>query len=225
MVKIRFIITLTFLLCLIYNTYAQDRILQGIVTTFDSIPLTGASIKVKSNKQVVLTDSVGNFSLTCSDEDIIWVKAKGFYTQKAKLTSNIKFAAINLKIKTGEKNIEYALGYGNVSERDKLYALVNLTNDKVDFSTYLNMYDLIHGRFPGVEIDNGEIIIRGKKSIMGSSAALIILDGIQVDSNVLSSLSTSQVKSIDIIKDGGAAVYGSRGANGVVIIETKRGDN
>ena len=222
MCKIKFILTIFFSTSILFNTYAQERLVNGIITTFDSIPLVGASIKVRSSKKIVLSDTIGKFAILCYPEDIIWIKARGFYTQKVKLTSQIKFAAINLKIKSGEKNSEYALGYGKVSERDKLYALVNLTNDNVDFSTYLNMYDLIHGRFPGVEINNGEIIIRGKKSIMGSSAALIILDGIQIDNNIFFGLSPNQVESIDIIKDGGAAVYGSRGANGVVIVETKK---
>jgi TonB-dependent SusC/RagA subfamily outer membrane receptor len=222
MVNMRIIFIIFFSISIFLNINAQDRSVTGIVTTFDSIPLVGASIKVKSTKQVVLTDSIGNFTILCGANDIIWVQARGFYTQKVKLASSIKLAAINLKIKPGEKNVVYAVGYGKVSERDKLNAIVNLTNDDADFSSYSNIYDLIQGRFAGVKIENGEIIIRGNKSLNASNAALILLNGMQVDNSVLFSIPPGDVKSIDIIKDGGSAVYGSRGANGVVLIETKR---
>jgi TonB-dependent SusC/RagA subfamily outer membrane receptor len=74
-----------------------------------------------------------------------------------------------------------------------------------------------------VQIVNGEIIIRGKNSLNSSSAALIVVDGVPSDYNVLNSIPPVQVKSINVIKDGSSAIYGSRGANGVVLIETKKG--
>ena len=85
------------------------------------------------------------------------------------------------------------------------------------------MYDVIRGRFAGVQIINGEIIIRGINSINSSNAALIIVDGIPSDGSILNTIPPVQVKSINIIKDGSSAIYGSRGSNGVVLIETKRG--
>jgi TonB-dependent SusC/RagA subfamily outer membrane receptor len=87
------------------------------------------------------------------------------------------------------------------------------------------MYDLIKGRFAGVQVANGQIIIRGVNSINSSTAALIILDGVPVDGSALNSIPPVQVKSINVIKDGSAAIYGSRGANGVVVIETKGGND
>lgn len=201
---------------------AQDKIIHGAVTTFDSIPLIGATVKVMSTKQTVLTDTLGNFSIGCKTKDKLKVTAHGFYDQKVKLTEEFKFAAVNLKIKPGEKNQEYAIGYGHVKDRDRLAAVSNLNSDDVDFSIYSNMYDLIRGRFAGVRIVGGEIIIRGVNSINMSSAALIVVDGVPTSNSILSSLPPSQVKSIDVLKDGSTAIYGSRGANGVVLIETKK---
>jgi TonB-dependent SusC/RagA subfamily outer membrane receptor len=100
-----------------------------------------------------------------------------------------------------------------------------MNNEDADFSQYSNIYDLIKGRFAGVQITNGEIIIRGVNSINSSSAALIVVDGVPVDGSVLNSIPPVQVKSINVIKDGSAAIYGSRGGNGVVIIETRRGND
>ena len=206
-----------------FLTYSQERVIHGIVTTFDSIPLINAEIQVKSTKQIVKTDTLGRFSVGCGYEDQLKVMANGFYNQKVDLTSKTKFTAINLKLKPGEKNREYAIGYGHVSDRDKLNSLANLNQNDVDFSQYTNIFDLIKGRFAGVQVVNNEIIIRGTNSINVSSAATIVLDGVIVDPSVLGTIPPSQVRSIDVIKDGSAAIYGSRGANGVVLIETKRG--
>ena len=209
---------------LMFNSTAQDRVLYGTVTTFDSIPLIGANIKVNSTKQVVLSDTVGNFTVPCNADDKIIVSAKGFYTQKVKLDSNTKFAAINLKIKSGEKNLEYAIGYGKVSDREKLNAVAQLNKNDMDFSQYSTISEIIKSRFAGVQVVDGEIIIRGVKSLTASNAALIVLDGIVIDGSALDNIPPSDVKSINILKDGGAAIYGSRGANGVVLIETLKGN-
>jgi len=224
-VSYKFLFQLVFLLVFIFsnNLTAQERIIHGTVTTFDSIPLIGASIKVKSTKQEVLTDTLGNFSVGCNKDDKLRVFAEGFYDQNVKLTSNIKFAAINLKLKPGEKARELAIGYGHVADADKLNAVASLNKNDFDFSQYSNIYDLIKGRFAGVQIVGDDIIVRGINSINSSSAALIIVDGIPTTSSALSSIPPVQVKSINVIKDGSAAIYGSRGANGVVIIETKGG--
>lgn len=219
--------TLFFLaaLCLAFAANAQERVIHGVVTTFDSIPLIDAEVKVRSTKQTILTDTLGRFSATVNPEDRLKVSATGFFNQKVKLEEKIKLVAVNLRLKPGEKNREYAIGYGHVSDRDKLNALASLNSNDMDFSQYSNIYELIRGRFAGVQVTNGEIIIRGINSINSSSAALIIVDGVPVDGSALGSIPPVQVKSINVIKDGSSAIYGSRGANGVVLIETKRGDD
>lgn len=214
-------------LCLIISfltitCVSQERIVHGRVFTFDSIPLVNAVVEVKSTKQVVRTDTLGFFSVQCNSEDLLKVSAKGFTTAKADLKSNNKVVIINLKLKPGIKNREIAIGYGHVLDSEKLNAVSTLNNEDVDFSQYTNMYELIRGRFAGVQIINGEIIIRGINSINSSSAALIVLDGVAVDNSILSTLSPIQVKSVNIIKDGSSAIYGARGSNGVVLIETKK---
>ncbi|WP_320111897.1 TonB-dependent receptor plug domain-containing protein [Draconibacterium orientale] len=206
------------------NSFAQQRFIQGIVTTFDSITIVGAEVMVKSSKEIVKTDSLGQFKVKVDGKDKLKISAKGFINQNVKLDENTKLVAVNLKLKAGEKAREYAIGYGYVKDGERLNALAQMTSDDVDFSQYTSMYDLMRGRFAGVQIQsNGDIIIRGINSINLSSAALIVVDGVQVDGSVMSTLVPSQVKSINIIKDGSAAIYGARGANGVVVIETKKG--
>lgn len=203
--------------------YAQDHIIQGVVHTFDRIPLIGAEIKVKSTKQSVLTDSLGNFVVFCNSEDKLKVMARGFYNQNVKISRNTKLVAVNLKSKPGEKQREYAIGYGYVSDEDRTSAVSGINTNDATYLKYSNMFDLIRDQFAGVQITNGEIIIRGTSSFKSSSAALIVVDDVIVDVEFLNTLSPIQVKSINVIKDGSAAVYGSRGANGVILIETRKG--
>ena len=92
-----------------------------------------------------------------------------------------------------------------------------------DFSKYNNIYELISGRFSGVQVmKGGAIIIRGVGSFSLNSSALIVIDGVPYsNSNILNSIHPTQIKSIDIIKGAKSAMYGARGSNGVVVIETK----
>lgn len=223
--KIYYPLIFVFVFLLSVNLQAQDRIVHGMVTTFDSIMVNGASVKVKSTKQEIFTDSLGNFSVGVADEDVLVVSAKGFYNQRVKLDPKTKFAAVNLNLKPGPKAKEYAVGYGYVNDADKLNALSSIDRNDMDFSQYSNIFEIIRGRFTGVQVVNGEIQIRGVNSINSSTAALIVVDGVTVDSSVLNTIPTTQVKSINVIKDGSAAIYGARGANGVVIIETRRGND
>ncbi len=208
----------------IFSGQAQEKAISGMVTTFDSLPLIGADVQVSSSKEVVQTDTMGRFYVNVQEGDKLKVTAKGFYSQKVKLEDKTKMVLVNLKLKPTEKSREYAIGYGYVKDSERLNALAQLTNDDMDFSQYTSMYDVIRGRFAGVTVDpSGDIIIRGQNSINLSSAALIIVDGMPVDNSVFGTISPSNVKSINIIKDGSAAMYGVRGANGVVLVETKKG--
>lgn len=206
-----------------FSGYTQDKFIHGFVTTFDSIPLIGAEVLVKSTKQIAKTDTLGKFFVSCNSKDKLIVTAHGFYNQKIRLKENIKFVAVNLKLKPGDKGRAYAIGYGHVLEEDKVGAISSLNYEDEDFSKYFNMYDLIKGRFSGVQVVGNEIIIRGKNTLNSSNAALIVVDGIVSDESILDIIPPISVKSIDVLKDGSSAIYGSRGANGVVIIETKKG--
>ena len=208
--------------------FAQDHVVHGIVHGFDSIPLVGAEVIAKSTKQVVTTDQNGNFAIPCNSTDKLRIKADGFGSKNIKVTKQIKLVAVNLKFKGGKKRPEeeikqYAIGYGSVQEKDRTTATSSLSKNESSFQRYTNIFEMIKGQFPGVEVRDQDIIIRGTSSLNSSSAALIVLDGIIVESDVISTIRPIEVKDIHVIRDGSAAVYGSRGANGVVLIETRKG--
>lgn len=211
-------------LCFNFHTVsAQEYILKGVVQCFETLPVVGAEIQVKSSDQMVTTDDQGRFTVLVTPKDKLTISAHGFFPQKVKLEEGIKMLAVNLILKKGKKGKAYAIGYGHVMDEAKLSALVQLSEEDADFSSYTDMYELISGRFTGVSISGGEIVIRGESSLLGSNAAMIIVDGMEVGSGALNSLSPIDVSSIDVIKDGTAAIYGSRAAGGVVIIQTKKG--
>lgn len=203
---------------------AQKRILTGSVTTLENIVVVNAQVKVLSSKEVVLTDSVGNFKVSCLLTDKIKVSAKGFNSAKVKIDENTTTLSVNLNIKPTDKNLEAAIGYGHIKEKDKSHALLTIrNNDKSDFSKYSNMFDLIANSSSSIMLSNKEFIIRGVNSFYGSNAALIVINGVQSNSQDLEALSPNDVKSVDVLKGSSAAIYGARGANGVIIITTKRG--
>ena len=205
---------------------AQNHVVYGVVHAFDSIPLSNVEVFVKSTKQYVYTDVEGNFMVVCNPKDKLKISGKGFQKRTVNVNEKTKIIAVNMELKPGSKNNLYDIGYGTVSERDRTTATSTLAKNEASFSRYNNIFELIRGQFPGVEVVNEEIIIRGTNSFNLSSAALIVLDGVIVDYDQLKAVRVVEVKKIDVIKDGTAAIYGSRGANGVVLIETvKGGDN
>jgi TonB-dependent SusC/RagA subfamily outer membrane receptor len=210
--------------------FSQDKTLVGKVTTFDSIPLIGVKVTVKSTGQNVLTDTLGRFLVLCNEEDKINFEAGGFYNKKINVEKNTRLLLVNLKLKNGDKNLDQAekyvnVGYGTSSARDLLYSVSSLDKNKVDFSLYTNMYDLIQGQFAGVRVEGNKIVVRGSKTFQGveSDAALLVVDGVIVNEADFASISPLDVESVDVLKDASSSVYGSRGANGVVLVETKKG--
>ncbi|NOR75177.1 MAG: TonB-dependent receptor plug domain-containing protein [Draconibacterium sp.] len=217
--------TTVLLIMVVFSTFiiqAQDRVIHGVVHTFDSIPLNGVEIKVQSTKQTVQTDSLGNFSAICNKKDKLKFRANGFFNQNVKISENIKIVAVDMKLKPGEKQTNYAIGYGYVSSQDNTGPVSGMDVRKSDYSRYNTVMEIITGM--GAQVRNGEIILRGSRSFQGSSAAVIVVDGAISDYDFLNSLRPIEIKRVDILQDAASSVYGSRGANGVVLIETLKGE-
>lgn len=224
--------TLLFLIVMVFSSFAfgQEKTLVGKITTFDSIPLMGVDILVKSTGQKIQSDSLGRFLILCNPEDKIEISADGFYTQKMKIEKGIRMIFVNLKLKKGDKNLDMAgnyvnVGYGKVDAKNLLSSVASVKENDIDFTIYTNMFDLIQGQFAGVTVEGNKIVVRGSKTYYGneSDAALLVVDGMIVSESDFASVSPLDVQSVDVIKDGASSVYGSRGANGVVIVETKKG--
>jgi TonB-dependent SusC/RagA subfamily outer membrane receptor len=116
------------------------------------------------------------------------------------------------------------VGYGTQSKRNMTTAVSNVKVKKTESQTYSDMYAYLRGRVPGVMVtSDNRIIIRGIGTNSDATDPLILVDGVQMTD--LSTINPSDVKSVDVIKDGSSAIYGMQGANGVIIIKTLGGDD
>ncbi|MEN8117165.1 MAG: TonB-dependent receptor plug domain-containing protein [Bacteroidota bacterium] len=216
--NLKFILFTSFALVAVNFLFAQNRTIHGVVTTFDSIPLIGIQVEARSTNQTVLTDSTGNFWLVCNQKDKLKFKANGFVSRNIKVNPTSKYVMVNMKLKSNQGSVDIAVGYGHVKDSEKLHSIASLHHNRNNFSSYSNVYEAIAGKFTGVYVRDDQIIIRGY-----GSPALIIVDGMEVSSSSLGGLNTNDINSINVLKDASASMYGARGGNGVVIIETKRG--
>jgi len=207
--------------------FAQSNVVFGKLTAFNQFPLQNIEVKSKKAKTAVKSDSLGRFSIVCMENDVIQVRPKAFQAVSRKVGPDTDSLEINLVFIDTKSNRQLATGYGYIDQQDLTYAMSHLDQENNEYCNYSNIFDLIKGRFPGVTVSQtavgGAVYIRGTTSINLSSEALYVVDGVVTSS--IEWIHPCDIRSIDVLKDGMAAIYGARGANGVVIIETKRGNN
>ncbi|MCK5134658.1 MAG: TonB-dependent receptor plug domain-containing protein [Bacteroidales bacterium] len=218
-------IIIALILFLASSTYSQTRVVYGQLTAYNKYPLQNIEVKTKKSKAAVKSDSLGLFSIVCQENDVIRIRPKAFQSVSRKVGPDTDTLLINLVFINSRANRELATGYGYINQQDLSYAVSHLEQENNEFCNYENIFELIRGRFPGVTVSRnnygGAIYVRGATSINMSSEALYVVDG-GVTSNI-DWIHPCDIRSIDVLKDGMTAIYGSRGASGVVVIETKRG--
>jgi len=204
--------------------FPQTKVVKGELTAFNKYSVANVEVRAKKAKTSVITDENGEFELACKEKDVLVIKSEVFAPLNARVSKNDQEFNLNLIFRDTPTNREIAIGMGHLTEDQLTYALTNLEFENNDYCNYTDVISLIQGKFAGVEVKNTEsgsmgVFVRGPKSIEGSHEAIYEIDGMQVDD--VSFVVPCDIKRIDILKDGAAAMYGSRGANGVVVIETK----
>ena len=204
------------------TVFAQTRVVTGTLTVFDTYPVKNVEVSSKKAKATTMTDSLGQFSLVCLENDVIKVMPKAFNPVRKKILADTESVTIDLQFIDSEENKQMAVGYGHVSEEDLTYGISQLENENNEFCSYSNIYDLIKGQLSGVTVSNSEVYVRGGMNSFtaGATMALYVVDGQTVRD--LECIQPCQVKSINVLKDGNAAIYGTRGGNGVILIETMK---
>jgi TonB-linked SusC/RagA family outer membrane protein len=210
---------------------ALDIIVSGRVTDSDGVPLAGTTIQVKGTTTGAIADANGNFRLTVPDDATLVFSFVGYETQEIAVAGQ---AVINVTLvqTVAELGEVVVVGYGSVRKSDltgsissiKPAELLSLPTQRVD--------QALQGRTSGVYILNTDgspggntiIRIRGLNSINGGNEPLVVVDGLQGGMGMINSLNPNDISSMEILKDASAtAIYGSRGANGVILITTKLG--
>lgn len=221
------------------NNEQMDFQVQGKVTQSDNSPLPGATVSVKGKKIETVTDAAGNFSISVPDENAVLIFSfVGFTSQEVAIKgkSNIN---ITLQPVVSELTNVVVMGYGTQNKKDVTGAVKSLKSDAFNKGIVNSPEQLIQGKAAGVNVTSstGEpgaimgISIRGPGGVRTGSTPLFVIDGLPLDNsgtggagNPLGFLNPQDIESIDILKDASAtSIYGARGANGVIIITTKKG--
>jgi len=207
-------------------TIAQTRVVHGVLTAYNKYPIANIEVKAKKSKATTQSDSQGNFSIVCKERDQIKIKTETFKMVSRGVDKNTDTLKINLVFMDSKKNRDLAVGYGYMKKEDLTFAAEHMQQENNEYCNYPNIYELLKGRFPGVTVDGTSgsyrVFVRGAQSINSSSEVLFVVDG-SAGANV-SGLYPCNIKSISVIKDGMTAMYGTRGSNGVILIETKKGN-
>lgn len=225
----------TLSVCLSFNLIlmAQNQVLKKITgTVLDERQETiiGASVSVKGTASGTITDIDGRFSLDVSDNAVLVVSYIGYLPQEVPVAGKSTLL-ITLKENTEMLDEVVVVGYGVMRKSDLTGAVSSVDSKAMQDKPVANIGEALQGRAPGVQIINSgapgsnvSIRIRGISTI-NNSEPLLVIDGVPTDLS-LNALNMEDVQSVDVLKDASAtAIYGSRGANGVVLITTKKGSS
>ncbi|MBS9462888.1 TonB-dependent receptor [Flagellimonas sp. 389] len=203
---------------------------SGMVTDSNGAPLPGANIVEKGTANGVQSDFDGNFSLSVANENVTLVVSYiGFATQEIPLNGR---STVNVALEETSSGLNevVVIGYGTQVKSDLTGALVSLDDEQINSINAPRVEERLKGQTPGVQISSAsnhpggtvQIRIRGSNSIQGDNNPLIVIDGLL--GGDLAFINPDDIASLEVLKDASAtAIYGSRGANGVIIITTKKG--
>ncbi|MGI4021138.1 MAG: TonB-dependent receptor [Janthinobacterium lividum] len=206
--------------------------IRGKVSDSKGQPLFGASVKVKGGSVGTVTDINGQFTLQgVNNNAVLTVSYSGFVTLEVPLNGQTQ---LNITLKDDVKNLGevVVVGYGTQSRRAITGSVTSVNYEKFKDRSFSNVTQALAGELPGVNISQAQgapgsspvIRIRGTSSITAGTNPLYVIDGLPVENFNLNLINPQDIASVDVLKDASsAAIYGSRGANGVIIITTKLG--
>lgn len=220
---------MTLLMLVVCQTlFAQTFVAKGVVTDSQREPLIGAYVKVENTKDGTVTDVNGNFSLKCNKDATIEISYIGYVTQKLKASADMNVMLEN-DAKMLDETVVVGVGYGTMRKSDLTGSIASVQAKDLKQGVITSTEQMLQGKVAGLSVvqssgspEAGSTLrLRGGTSLSASNGPLIVVDGIAgVDFN---SVQPSEIVSIDVLKDASAAaIYGSRGANGVVIVTTNR---
>ncbi|MDR3219068.1 MAG: TonB-dependent receptor [Dysgonamonadaceae bacterium] len=206
---------------------AEGIPVKGIIVNENGDPVVGASIYSRTEKKRTVSDLTGAFSIEVEEGSMLDVTYMGYADTSVKATSG---ATLRIVLKETVKSLDdvVVIGYGTVKKRDLTGSVASVKGDIMNSFAKVNVQSALQGRAAGVEVKQGsgmpgstiQIRIRGTNSIKGGNEPLYIIDGFP---GQISTLNVADVESIEVLKDASAsAIYGSRAANGVVLITTKQ---
>lgn len=218
------------LLCTGAAAFAQTKTINGTVKDERGEALPGATVVVAGSKAYAITDVDGAFSVQAKSGAVVTVSYLGYDDGSFTVGADSKYA---IQLKPSEAtmlNESVAIGYGTTTKKEVTGSVVSLRAESLDKGAFTDASGLLQGKVAGLSITNPnggdpngsmEILLRGTNTLSAGQGPLIIIDG--VSGADMRSINFQEVESIDVLKDGSAAaIYGTRGTNGVIIITTRR---
>lgn len=214
--------------------FAQDITISGIVSSEENEPLPGVTIIVQGTSKGTVTDIDGKYRLEAASDAVLDFSFIGYLKQSVSVGGR---SSIDLAMAPDVEQLEevVVIGYGTQKKSHLTGAISKVENTNIDQIPTSRADQAMVGRVAGMNVQNSNpegvggaptIQIRGVGSITGGSGPLLVIDGVAVDSDFWSNIDMNDVASIEVLKDAAsAAIFGSRGANGVVMITTKSGES
>lgn len=221
-------------LCFASVLYAQNRI-TGKVLTENGTPLAGATVSVKGTNNAVVTDGNGAFTLNAPARSTLVISYTG-YGSIERTTGTGPANDLSIELKPADRALTEVVvtGYTAQSRKQFTGSVNKVSGGEVALQPIASFEQLLQGKAPGVLIQSqsgqpgsaASVTIRGKGSVLGGTEPLYIVDGIQITSQDFAGINPADIETYNILKDAvSTAQYGSRGANGVIVITTRRGQN
>ena len=220
-----------------FNLHAQTSV-NGKVVDDASEPIGGVNVIIKGTSTGTATDFDGNFSINVSEGEVLVFSYVGYSTQEITFNGQLTLS-VTMSEDASQLDEVLLIGYGSVTKDDLTGAADLITSDDFNTGSVLSPEQLISGKLAGVSVTSGSgapgegqaIRIRGLGSLSLTNSPLIVVDGVPLNDggvggsrNALNSINPSDIESMTVLKDASAtAIYGSRGANGVILISTFKG--
>ena len=211
-------------------SFAQNKTVTGTVKDERGEALTGATVVVSGTKAYAITDIDGQFAVSAAQGRVITVSYLGYDDYVFTVGSASDYAIAMVPSEATLLNESVALGYGTTTKKEVTGSVTSLKVESLDKGAFSDASGMLQGKVAGLSITNPnggdpngsmEILLRGTNTLSAGQGPLIIIDG--VSGADLKSINFQEVETIDVLKDGSAAaIYGTRGTNGVIIITTRR---
>lgn len=234
---VRYLLVLLFLLPLIVISAADNNTVSGIVVDDNGEPLIGCTVQLKGTKIGALTGIDGRFKIEASQGASLLFSYIGYMPVQQKVTKSMR---VIMHEQSHALNEFVAIGYGTMKRRDVTGSVVSVKGDDMQQTSAATMDQMLQGRAAGIQLTgnsgaagaSSSIQIRGVNSLSSTNEPIYVIDGSivrseagdDVYSNPLADLNPNDVESIEVLKDASAsAIYGSQAANGVIIVNMKKG--
>ncbi|MFD1768643.1 SusC/RagA family TonB-linked outer membrane protein [Sphingobacterium suaedae] len=228
LLNMRILVLFVTVLC-ITPAWAQTNV-SGRVKDAEGSPLPGVSVTVKGEQGGTTTDATGAFKISAPSNGTLVFTMLGFKSQEQDVAGS---STLSITLMSESELVEevVVVGYNVVKKSDLTGSVTTVKSEEITAMPVTNPLQALQGRAAGVDVTSnerpgevGSVRVRGERSLLASNSPLYVVDGVPLNSGGIEFINPKDIESIDVLKDASAtAIYGSRGANGVIIVTTKRG--